>query len=182
MDHGSIEGHGWTLYEEIIHVPLLWRLPASERGGSTVAAPVGLIDIAPTLLDYLEIEAPASFTGVNRRATMEGAIGGGHVLSENDRFNIGIRVLRGDRYKLIQTADSGRNSAGVPIVGGFELYDLVEDPSESRNLFDPQEERSQALVALLEAAMSGSGPGNGNPEAELSPEQLELLRSLGYVQ
>jgi arylsulfatase A-like enzyme len=182
MDHGSIEGHGWTLYEEVVHVPLLWRLPAKARGGGTVAAPVGLIDVAPTLLDYLQIDAPEAFRGKSRRTAMEGDESPGYVLSENDRFNIEMRVLRGERYKLIHTADSGRNAAGVPILAGFELYDLVKDPAEAVNLYDPEDGRSHALVALLEASSGEAGAGVQNPAAELSEEQLELLRSLGYVQ
>jgi len=182
MDHGSIEGHGWTLYEEVIHVPMMWRLPARELAGSRVAQPVGLIDVAPTLLDFLGLEAPSSFMGVSRREAMSGNETAGHVLSENDRFNLRMRALRGERYKLIQTADTGRNSAGVEIRAGLELYDLETDPGETLNLYDASDERSQALVSLLEAVMSGSETGLGNPEAELTEEQLEMLRSLGYVQ
>jgi hypothetical protein len=70
----------------------------------------------------------------------------------------------------------------VPIRAGFELYDLVADPAETANLYDPSDGRSQALVALLEASGGESGALGENPTAELSEEQLELLRSLGYVQ
>lgn len=182
MDHGSIEGHGWTLYEEIVHVPMLWRMPGASAAGTKVEQPVALIDVAPTLLDHLGIEAPESFMGQSRRRAMGGEEQPGHVLSENDRFNIRKRVLRGERYKLIHTADTGRNSAGVAIQAGYELFDLQSDPAERHNLYAAGEERSEAMVALLQAALSGSAPDLANPEAELSDEQLELLRSLGYVQ
>ena len=182
MDHGSIEGHGWTLYEEIVRVPLIWRLPTGARAGTTVSVPVGLIDVAPTLLDFLGIDPPRGFEGVSRREVMEGRGDPGYVLAENDRFNIRQRVLRGNRLKLIHTADTGLNAAGVPIRSGFELYDLVNDPGETRNLFDPDEERSQALVALLNASIPEADGSIENPAAILSDAQLELLRSLGYVE
>ena len=62
-DHGSLEGHGWTLYEEILHVPMIWSFPDAAHQGTVVREPVGLIDVAPTILDFLGIESPVQFQG-----------------------------------------------------------------------------------------------------------------------
>ena len=61
-DHGE-EEHGLLLYREAIQVPLLLKLPGSRFAGRAVAAPVGLIDVAPTLAALVGIEAPAAWPG-----------------------------------------------------------------------------------------------------------------------
>jgi arylsulfatase A-like enzyme len=186
LDHGSMEGHGWTLYEEIVRVPLLLRLPGPSPTARVVQSPVSLLDLAPTICDLLEVAVPASFEGSSLRPLCEGKAerkSAPYAYSEHDRFNVHKRSLRGERYKLIFTADSGRNSAGVPIVPGYELYDLHQDPQEQRNLYRAGEPQSEALRLLLEQlAKAPAAAPLQNPAAELTPEQLELLKSLGYVQ
>jgi arylsulfatase A-like enzyme len=61
-DHGEPE-HGVFLYRESIHVPLVVKLPGSERRGETVERPVGLIDIAPTVLLALGLTPPPTMIG-----------------------------------------------------------------------------------------------------------------------
>lgn len=183
LDHGSMEGHGWTLYEEIVRVPLILRRPG-PAAPRVVEAPVSLLDLAPTLCDLVGVAVPASFEGSSLLSLLDGgAARRNYAYSESDRFNVKRRSLRGARYKLIHTADSGVNSAGVPVIAGYELYDLSEDPGERRNLYREDEAQSQALRALLEE-VTNMPPGavTQNPAAELTPEQIELLRSLGYVQ
>ena len=51
-DHGGWE-HDHSVYEELVHVPLLIRFPGGKHAGKRVARPVSLIDIKPTILDYL---------------------------------------------------------------------------------------------------------------------------------
>lgn len=180
-EHGSMEGHGWTLYDEIVHVPLLVRLPARDRAGTTVDLPVELIDVAPTILAQLGLKAPDPFQG---HSLLVEADGGPKVAyCETDRFNVIKRVVRGASHKLIHTRNTGRNAAGVPIQDGYELYDLEKDPGETQNLYDPQSPIAIALTDLLArhaAATTGAQPPP--PSAQLSPADIELLRSLGYVQ
>ena len=180
-----MEGHGWSLYEEVLHVPLLVKLPNAEWAGSVVTNPVGLIDIAPTILNWIGVDPPAAFEGTS----LAGLIVGRdethtpqYVLSENDRWNIKRRSIRGSRYKLIITEDTGVNTAGVPVRAGIELFDLREDAGEQHNLYEPEDPRSQALVSLLEKMSASPASPSNNPEVEISPEQTELLRSLGYVE
>ena len=186
LDHGSIEGHGWTLYEEVVRVPLLIRLPGELRSVRQIASPVSLLDVAPTICELVGAAAPASFEGSSLRALLDGSAtqkSAPYAYAEHDRFNVRKRSLRGERFKLIHTADTGRNSAGVPIVPGYELYDLQADPGERRNLYRAGEAQSEALRILLEQLASAPAASvMQNPAAELTPEQLELLKSLGYVQ
>ena len=72
-DHGSMEGHGWTLYDEIIHVPLIFRMPGPGRPGTVIEDLVGLIDIGPTILQALGVAAPASFQGRSLTGLIDGS-------------------------------------------------------------------------------------------------------------
>jgi arylsulfatase A-like enzyme len=61
-EHGSMEGHGWTLYEEILHVPLLVRFPGAASTGRSGEL-IQLIDVAPMILEAVAVPAPGSFQG-----------------------------------------------------------------------------------------------------------------------
>jgi hypothetical protein len=60
-EHGSMLSHGRTLYREVIHVPLVMRLPGGAYPGRVVDEPVELIDLMPTIFDH---------TGVGRSSTL----------------------------------------------------------------------------------------------------------------
>jgi arylsulfatase A-like enzyme len=60
LEHGGFD-HGHTVYDELLRVPLIMKFP--ERGAGEVQTPVSTIDVAPTILDYLGVEAPASMQG-----------------------------------------------------------------------------------------------------------------------
>lgn len=178
-DHGSMEGHGWTLYDEVIHIPMLLRLPGRARAGEVIDPPVGLVDVAPTLLELANIAIPDRFTGTSLLAADRGQP---IAFSESHRFNIRKRAARAANHKLIHTEDTGMNAAGVPIRAGYELFDLGHDPGERQNIY---QETSPIGIALRDwIARQGKAPADGAApiSAELTPEQIELLRSLGYVQ
>src|SRR5262245_132573 len=61
-DHGEDE-HGVLLYREAIHVPLMVKLPGNRRAGETVAAPVALVDVFPTIVEGVGISPPAGLPG-----------------------------------------------------------------------------------------------------------------------
>ena len=80
-DHGEgfgdhdVMGHGGAPYCEVVHVPLLLRLPESRFGGRRVGAPVALIDIMPTLLELAEAPVPAGLSGRSLLPLATGAEG-----------------------------------------------------------------------------------------------------------
>ena len=62
-DHGGF-GHGRTLYEEVLHVPLIIKFPGSRWAGRTVDQPVSTLDMVPTLLEVLGVDlAPGEHDG-----------------------------------------------------------------------------------------------------------------------
>lgn len=89
QDHGAMLAHGRTLYSELIRVPLVMRLPAGAFGGTVVDEAVQLIDVLPTVLDYLERPA-VEVTGRSLMSLIRGESVDGHrAFSE---------LLRWDRY------------------------------------------------------------------------------------
>jgi arylsulfatase A-like enzyme len=181
-EHGSMEGHQWTLYDEVIRVPLLLRGPGVEPG--VVDALASTLDIAPTLLDLLGVEAPDSFEGRSLRPLLAGGAPTRElVFAETRRMNRRF-ALRDLRRKLVYTRP-GRTPFGFPIQGGFELYDLDSDPGEQRNLWPEEQLTACPLVADLEAFMSRSrSDATGTPpdRVEFSQDERERLRALGYLE
>jgi arylsulfatase A-like enzyme len=185
-EHGSLEGHQWTLYDEVIHVPLIVRLPGDERAGETVEGPVQLIDIATTILRLLEIPVPGAFQGRDLRPWIAGAAPTGEPLAafgEIDRFNR-KQYVRTERYKLIHTDDIGENKRGVPVEPGYELYDLLRDPAEQRDALEQHAAVAGELMWRLERhrrSHADAAPVSPAPGIPLSDTELSRLRSLGYV-
>ena len=164
-DHGEDE-HGILLYREAIQVPLLVKLPGSDRRGSTIAEPVGLTDVAPTILARVGFDVPPAMKGANALALAAGAQR--RIFSETffPRLHFGwheLTSLSGDRFHLI----AGR---------GRELYDYVADPAEKRNVA----EQNRRDLAALSAELQGVDLKFAAPSA-VDPEDQRKLAALGYV-
>lgn len=138
MEHGALSHYG-PPYEELIKIPLI-VYGLEERKGEKVENLVRQIDIAPTILDLLKIEAPRTFRGKSFRPYLEGKekeelISGALTQQINDRENrLRMRAYRTQRWKLIENMG-----------GETELYDLERDPKEHRDL---SSERSQVVKDL----------------------------------
>lgn len=191
-DHGEeFFGRGWlghtrTLYEEVIRVPLIIRVPGSGGRSRTVGAPVSLVSLAPTILDYLGIAAPdAGFQGPSLRPLIDGVAGvdlppvrsevrfivlnSENVLAEKVAFK---HALIDGRYKLIK--DFREQS--------YELYDLERDPGERQNLASSRPDLLRKMLVLLGRTRSAETADTGVDEnATLDPEDAARLRDLGYV-
>jgi arylsulfatase A-like enzyme len=188
-DHGQGLGdHGWfphrLLYQEQIRVPLIVRVPGRETG---VVVPdlVRTIDILPTVADALGIPTPGSVHGSSLMDLMSGhreqaRIGFAEALNTLDTHAPGnlpphqrdLLFCAMDRtWKLIHHVNEPRND---------ELYDLVEDPGELTNLATVNPgERERLLTALKRSGIMNIE--RVEPSGPLDPEDLEKLRSLGYV-
>jgi arylsulfatase A-like enzyme/tetratricopeptide (TPR) repeat protein len=163
-EHGE-DDHGILLYRWALHVPLLLKLPGSARAGTSVAAPVGLTDLMPTLLPLVGIPAPKGLRG---RSLLDPAPAPRRIYAETcyPRIHLGwsdLRTLVDDRWQYVE---------GVK----RELYDLPADPGEQADLVATQGEvvRSrQKELAELPAALTGP--------TEVSAADLENLAALGYL-
>jgi arylsulfatase A-like enzyme/Tfp pilus assembly protein PilF len=168
-DHGEAE-HGLLLYREALHVPAILRLPGGAQGGRRVAGAVGLVDIAPTLLDLAGIAADGMDGAPLTSAIASGRADDRTVYSETlyPRLHFGWSDLASavdGRYHYIQ--------APRP-----ELYDLTADAAERTNLAPARASTAAALASWIGRATAGTTvalPGAADAEAR------ERLRALGYA-
>jgi arylsulfatase A-like enzyme len=174
LDHGGFE-HGHVLYEELTHVPLIFRLPGLVKRGAVVEATTGLVDVAPTLCELAGVEAPASFVG---RSLVESLRGGETenrpILAHGNFWGPPLTSWRRGPYKLIRT----------PLEEGgerFELYDLEADPTEQHDLAAERPEIVEELVEELDVLSTHLDALFEQREVHLSEEELKRLGNLGYA-
>jgi tetratricopeptide (TPR) repeat protein len=176
-DHGETL-HGFFVYQSTLAVPLLVRGPGVVAG-TRIATTVGLVDVFPTVVDLLGVALPAGTALAGRSLAEElrgkGTAGERALYAESlvPLLHFGwsdLRVVREGRFKYIQ--------APRP-----ELYDLRDDPGETRNLAESDPTRAQAFRAGLgrffEAEKAAAAAQAGAPA--VSTELLEKLGALGYV-
>ena len=189
-DHGQGLGdHGWgqhrLLYEEQIRAPLILRLPEGERG-RVVPELVRIIDIAPTVLEFLGLETPEAVEGTSLRPLIEGRpepgrIGYAEALNTLDAHapdklpekqkDLLFSVADGD-WKLIYHRELPENS---------ELYHLSEDPGELDNVIEDHPAEAKRLMAWLSRSKAMEIELR-EPEGPIDPEALRKLEALGYLQ
>jgi arylsulfatase A-like enzyme/tetratricopeptide (TPR) repeat protein len=183
-DHGESLGehqeetHGFFLYEGVLRVPLVIRTPFSALRGRRVADVVRSVDVMPTILDFLGLEAPGTVEGTSLTRPMAGTgrITDLETYSETlyPRHHYGwseLRAVRQGRYKVIE--------APRP-----ELYDLEADPGETHDLSTTRRVLAARMLDRLRARDQRSGKRGGPPsrgEVEVDPETRARLSALGYV-
>ncbi len=175
--HHRYFSHGVVTYEEVSRVPLIVHEPGGRGRLARVDAtrPVMAIDIAPTVLDLLGIEAPATFEG---RSILRGAHG-----PETPLVSLGA-YGRDELEKRIGTQFSVRRGPWRYVVnsrdGSEELYDHRDDPAERRNVAAT----TAAILAELRPTLQGvlAATGGAARPVDITPEHREKLRALGYVE
>jgi arylsulfatase A-like enzyme len=162
-DYGAHTGPG--LYNEIIHIPLILKLPG-ETSGRRCATPVQQADIAPTLAALAGAAAPADWEGHSLLGACDGAQSGaqsdGAIFSmnfeQNPRFGAlktgSVAVIEG-RWKLIHYMGALHYPFMPPLHD--ELYDVVADPAERSNLAAQQPAVVARLRGLITAALARHG-------------------------
>lgn len=167
-DHGYHLGeHGlWqkqSLFEESARVPLIIAAPGLARPGSAVSTPVGLVDLAPTLLELAGVKAPENLQGQSLVPMLKDptTVGRGWALSQvarggrnNARAFYGYS-LRTPRWRYTEWGVNGEH--------GRELYDHEQDPRELTNLAGlPAHAQTVAtLSGQLQAAVQTTLPPSG---------------------
>jgi arylsulfatase A-like enzyme len=167
FDHASF-GHGHTLFEEQLRVPLILISPAVEPG--RVDAPVSIIDIAPTILAAVGVPAPARMDGRSlwATATRRTPLPPRPVIAERTGDGPDRRAVVDWPYKLIATAGAARP----------ELYDLEADPNERRNL---AADASQLVSRLKRHLADTRDSASQGAPVELNAETERALSQLGYL-
>lgn len=141
-EHGRFD-HGFTLYQELIHVPLVVVLPNGVQ--AEVPGRTSSIDLMPTILDLLDVDVSEPVGGQLRGRSLVPAMQGRHevrdVFAETDyrEYTYKRAIISPEGWKFVYTLeDEGR-----------ELYDLTADAAELRNLAEDDPDRADALQRRL---------------------------------
>jgi arylsulfatase A-like enzyme len=170
-EHGEAD-HGIFLYEGVLRVPLIIRMPGAEA--RRVPEVVRLTDIVPTVMELLGL-APMATDGVSLAALLRGDGGGLELESYSEslyprRFGwSGIYALRDSRFKYI---DAPRP----------ELYDLSVDPLERTNIVNERPTVASAMRQRVRAIAASGGPNSAPPgDTQVSEDVRGRLAALGYA-
>ena len=180
-DHGEeFREHGLFLhsqpYQETIAVPLLVKLPGGRRSGARRDGLVSIADLTPTILDVADVPTGGRYQGSSLLPTIDKGAAVHHEIVSRDKLRKQRWALQTARHKLVWDEATGR----------LELYDLGADPDERKNLAG----KSPAMAATLrdrlgrlvaeQRRLATATPQTTGPV--LSLEQMELLKSIGYLQ
>jgi arylsulfatase A-like enzyme/Flp pilus assembly protein TadD len=182
-DHGESLGahgesmHGIFLYDETIHVPLLFKLPGEVLARRRVSTRVRLVDVSPTLLSMLILPLPPTFQGESSVPLMKGSQKATDDLpayAETDYPHrafgwSALRSLRTGKYLFVHAPKR-------------ELYDQSKDKNADQNLAASSPAVASTLQAVIDDFHDKTTSYREKPSrASLSSEQAENLSALGYV-
>ena len=194
LDHGW-SWHGNTVYGEAINVPLLMRWPGVLPAGTVVDTTVESLSLMPTLLELAGIPLPETAQGqsllpqvarpddptslgwIERPAFSERK----RIPSKRERadYDVDQYSVVLDGWKLVRNVDPPE---GMP---EFELYDHADDPLNHTEIAgkhpDIIERLKEELAGRLRYAEARKLPTDEDAAEALSPEELQRLRSLGYI-
>jgi len=177
-DHGEGLGqhneanHAMFVYNTTQHIPLLFHVPGGKN--RRISGIVRHIDIAPTILDLLGVKPPLSFQGASLVPMMNGKKDTNRVAYSESLYAelhygwSSLKSITTQQYKYIE--------APKP-----ELYDRIQDPGETRNLFQEKPNYAKVLREQLLLIISKYTNVDAQGPQKMDPETEERLRALGYI-
>jgi arylsulfatase A-like enzyme len=195
-DHGEelgdafplyIGGHGHSLHDNLLLVPLLLRDPTRPLRGVRIADQVRSIDVLPTVVDLLGIPLPPGIAGRSLLPLLLGAETGNRVAMSAETNRGAARVgIRTGRHKLVRVVEPGAGGEGAwPGLGvpELQLFDLEADPGEESNLAEAKPRLARSLANRLARWWNGLGESarSGTAPDVADDELRRRLESLGYV-
>lgn len=185
MEHGSLT-HTWTLFDEVLRIPLIFSLPGVIAPG-TYDHPVSQLDILPSLFSFAQPAiTEATWEGSSLKSLL---LGGKSEIPDRDLFaevsyssikdprkiDPDMISIRSGKFKLIHDRKQNR----------WSLFDTEEDPAEQKNIAARESKLVHDLAERLEFleklhAHPGSTANDGDVES-FSPQDMKSLKSLGYI-
>ena len=174
-EHPGVRRHGTSLYNEEIHVPLLLRVPGIDP--QRIDQMVRTIDVFPTLVELFDLDSPPGLSG---QSLLE--LAGGDPGTSRDALSE-VRLREGRHFESLTAGQAKwiRSLNG----GADQGFDLAKDPEERINLapsslpqasdLNARLDRTTALARKLSTRFGVAG------SVEHTPEELEHLRAMGYV-
>jgi arylsulfatase A-like enzyme/Flp pilus assembly protein TadD len=164
--------HGLLLYESVVRVPLIVAGPRFVKAGHRVPTAVSLVDLMPTVLDCLSVGPKIPMSGRSLKQSLSGEdLEDRPCYAETDapfeHHWAPLRAVITSRYKYIRTTRQ-------------ELYDLIDDPRETRNLAQADATKRDELGAALDELLARFVPRVAGA-VHLSTKEQQILASLGYT-
>jgi choline-sulfatase len=190
-DHGEALGehgestHGIFLYDETIHVPLLFKLPGERSAGKRIESRVQLVDVLPTILKASRIAVPPEIQGRSLLAMLTPAAAAGtkgqaqatapdrpaYAESDYPHRTFGWSSLRAIRTGKYLYVDAPR----------AELYDEGSDRKEEHNLSTTSVALVSTMSSQLKTFRQNTSTTKDAPKVTVDPELQEKLSALGYT-
>jgi arylsulfatase A-like enzyme len=176
-DHQSF-GHGATLYQEQVHVPLIIHYRDWFPNPVRIDQVVSTVDILPTVLDILDLPIPEGWDGRSLRPLRypENSTWENRAFSETTRtdYNLYLTSVQENLEKGIWSKSDKK----------FQTFNLAEDPGETSDLTEVEPDRANRLNRLVEEFLSDEsekGKGVAKGGVHLDEATRERLRALGYL-
>lgn len=180
FEHGGVT-HEKTLYDEVLHVPMIIRYPGKVPAGLRVTPQVRLMDVGPTILSLAGIDrrmgifdtgGHPSWLATDLTPLLDPARARGMApLPAFGRLKRHLVSLRTSRAKIIVNLPDDAT----------ELYDLMNDPREQLNEWSPTDPSASALFAELQQWRHQTRGRSRAEPVPLSREHRDALRALGYL-
>ncbi len=182
-DHGESLGehqeihHGYFVYDATLKVPLILKFPGSRFRGMRLANKVRCVDVAPTILQQVNIPSPTSFQGESLLAIVAGKRAGVDLPVYSETYYPKVHFNWSPLFSYQPGNDKYIEAPRS------ELYDTRTDRQELNNTV----QSNQALAGKLKSDLlsfkrrySASAPQSDAPQ-QADPETVARLKSLGYV-
>lgn len=178
FDHGGFS-HGYSLYDEVLHVPLFIKAPF-QREARVVEDGVSLVDVFPTLIERLGLREPYPLDGLS----LSDALDGRGALPERTFLadaswtrRCSGQAIEHDGLKLLRIDGDYSGRHGV-----LELYDLARDPHERRDLLQDDPARAQRMEQLLDETLRAATRHTFEPGPRVDEAfDRSTLEALGYL-
>jgi arylsulfatase A-like enzyme len=175
MEHGQLQHN--AVYQELIRIPLIISHPGLKEGART-DVPFVNVDLMPTIAAMAGINSPGNIDGVDLFNPFDAK-----------RFRLSAGMTNKKRFEIANVQAADKFILGCTPEFREELYHLLADPGEKNDLILDQPGQAGRLHAAMESitmsdpckAIIDASQGR-IPEELLSPEQIENLKSLGYIQ
>ena len=188
FQHGTW-GHNYTLFDEMVQVPLLVRFPGPADDGRPRGQVrdelASIMDVTPSICQWLDLAPPADLDG----RSLAGLLAGTESSSSFDERFLHLRSHSSPPWLGLRRSDQkviwirGKDKAtGEDHPERTAFYDLVADPDENRDLGATDDPRVAAGQALLEAEIQALRAAfQGAESASFSDEEAAMMGALGYT-
>ena len=187
--------HGHSLYDEVIRVLTIFHLPGLQPNRHLFQDQISLVDVMPTVLDYLGVSHKDPMQGTSLLQLMKT----GERMHEPPAFSESLaygperKSVRMNGYKYIYTVDPNetRNNIAYRNIPRHALFDLRKDSKEKNNIYEQNKDLAGKYHKIMEETMKRSSLIRGELEKKYEPvirdlgevpeDVLEDLKALGYL-